>query len=452
MWPLRTIAYFSLFWVGCLAALFNPIWGVVNYMAAYQSNPPVTWWGKPLSQLGMRFSMLAAGFTLIGLLTGRRKVPLVRPALSFWEMCAISLVLVAILNTMLGTGFGPSARGAFDKFWKLQIFVLILARLATTRVNLNLVLWTLVLGSLQMGYDAYTAPVSAFWKGRLTSFGGSDINTSSTAAAHLTAMLPIIGVVYMCTRSWLWKIAALASGAFTVNAIVLCRTRSAFVGIVCGALVAIIMAPRARRFRIHAMLIIGGLLALTLTDSHYWERINTLTQQQTFEEDYAAVSRFDIWLASVDILSDYPLGVGLGNFTHVIGQYDPRYANRSPHNTMILCFVELGIVGGIIFLILIAESFRLILRCYRMASQIEEDIKTKLLIYGMLVSLVSYFIAGLGTERFSCESFWWILVLPLCMHRTIMREVTAEAEMPALALQQADPWEPAYPPAWQHGY
>jgi len=435
-----------------LAALYNPIWGIVNYMAAYQSNPPVTWWGKPLTDLGMRFSMLAASFTLIGLFTGRRKVPVVRPVLSFWEMCAIGLVVVAVLNTLIGVGYGPSARGSFDKFWKLQLFVLIVARLVTTRRNLNLVLWTLVLGSLQMGYDAYTAPASAFYKGRLTSFGGSDINTSSTAAAHLTAMLPIIGVVFMCTRSWLWKTVALASGAFTVNAIVLCRTRSAFIGVACGALAAIILAPRARRFRIHAMLIIGGLMALSLTDNHYWERIGTLTQSQTFENDYAAVSRFDIWRASVDILSDHPLGVGLGNFTHVIGQYDIRYANRSPHNTLILCFVELGIVGGLLFLVLLAESFRLIFRCYRISSQSKEDVKSKLLVYGMLVSLVSYFVSGLGTERFSCESFWWILVLPLCVHRIIMREMAATAEMPALALQQADDWEPAHTPALHHGF
>ncbi len=452
MWPLRTIAYFSLFWFGCLAALYNPIWGVVNYMAAYQSNPPVTWWGKPLADIGMRFSMLAASFTLVGLLTGRRKVPIVRPVLSLWELCVIGLVLVATLNTLIGVGYGPAARGSFDKFWKLQLFVLIIARLATTRRNLNLVLWTLVLGSLQMGYDAYTAPASAFWKGRLTSFGGSDINTSSTAAAHLTAMLPIIGVVYMCTRSWFWKLAALASGAFTVNAIVLCRTRSAFIGVACGALAAIVMAPRARRFRIHAMLIIGGLMALSLTDNHYWERIGTLTQAETFEEDYAAVSRFDIWLASVGMMSDYPLGVGLGNFTKMIGSYDVRYANRSPHNTIILCFTELGIVGGLLFLMLIAESFRLIFRCYRIASQSEEDIKSKLLVYGMLVSLVSYFVAGLGTERFSCESYWWILVLPLCLHRIVVSEMTAKAEMPALARQQIEDWDMAPMPAFRHGY
>ena len=52
MWPLKTILYFVLFWLGCFVALVNPIWGVVNYMIAYQTNPTNTWWGKPLMAQG----------------------------------------------------------------------------------------------------------------------------------------------------------------------------------------------------------------------------------------------------------------------------------------------------------------------------------------------------------------------------------------------------------------
>ena len=59
MWPLRSIAYFIFFWVTCAASLINPIWGVVNYILVYQANPTVTWWGKPITDLGLRFSLIA---------------------------------------------------------------------------------------------------------------------------------------------------------------------------------------------------------------------------------------------------------------------------------------------------------------------------------------------------------------------------------------------------------
>ena len=97
---------------------------------------------------------------------------------------------------LFGVGFGPNAQYAFEKFWKLQVFVLVLTRLATSRRNLRLAIWSIVLGCLYLGYDAFTAPRWRFALGRLEAFGGPDIATSSGASAHLAAMLPIVGLAF----------------------------------------------------------------------------------------------------------------------------------------------------------------------------------------------------------------------------------------------------------------
>ena len=427
MWPFRTILYFVVFWVGCFAALVNPIWGIVNYMMAYQMNPPISWWGLPLVNIGMRFSMLAVGFTVLGMVTGRRRVPVIRPGLMLWEWGVIALILIAILNIAIGIGYGPTAQYAFEKFWKLQVFVLILARLATTRRNLRLVFWSLTAGSFYLGYDAYTAPYRSFLAGRLEAFGGPDIATSSGAGAHLTAMLPIIGIVFLTTKKWIWRIPVAVTGALTVNAIVLCRTRSAFIGVVAGLAAAVFMAPRARRFRIHCALVAGCLCAFALTDEYYWGRMGTLADRQALEKDGAAIARVNILRAGLQMLSDHPTGVGLGNFSRTIGQYNPELRYRSSHNTVIMAFCELGVLGGIIFLLIAAESIRLLIRCSRMAHLTDDPLETKLIAYGLLIAIVSYFVAGLGTERFSCESFWWTLAFPVCLSRLVEREVAVRA-------------------------
>jgi len=431
MWPLRTIFYFCFFWVGCVVSVVNPVWGVVNYLIAYQTHPPSTWWGKPLVDLGVRFSMLAIGFTVVGLFFGRRHVPKTRPAVSFWEVGVILLVLIGALNILLGVGFDDSAKFAFEKFWKLQVFVLILARLATTRANLLLVLWTIVGGSLYLGWEAFTAPLWRFTLGRLDTFGGSDISTSSGAAAHLAGMLPLACVAFLIARHWGWKLLAALSAVFSFNAIILCRTRSAFLGLLAGAVVALLMAPRMRRFRVYAVLVVGGALGFRLTDVNYWNRMETLTDKAALDADPAVTGRADLWEASSRILRDHPTGVGLGNFTNVIGHYDARYWRRSPHNTIIMCFCELGVVGGAVFLTLLAGSLYLLYRAARLAHLSERPLETSLLAYGMLVSLVVYFVAALGTERFSCESFWWVLVFPLCLYRVTTREAFGFAEAPA---------------------
>jgi len=225
MWPLKSIACFVGFWVLCLLSLFNPMIGVVNYMLVYQINPNNTWWGIPLMNLGIRFSFLAALFTLVGLITGRKHVPRITPIIAFWELCVLVLVMIGIINMITGVTHSPITYTTFEKFWKMILFVLIIGRLVTTRKNMQMLIWSLVIGSLYLGHTAYTAPQSSFILGRLDRIGGADFSTTSGAAAHLAAMLPIIGMAFLIARKWRWKIFALLSGAFTVNAIILFRTQ-----------------------------------------------------------------------------------------------------------------------------------------------------------------------------------------------------------------------------------
>lgn len=433
MWPLKTILYFALFWIACLMALVNPIWGVMNYMMAYQTNPSDTWWGAPLVALGMRFSMLAAVFTILGMFLGRKYVPHVRPGFCLWELGLLLMVGSGAISLFIGYGIHTWSLFAFEKLWKMLLFVFILCRLATTRQNLRLVIWCFVAGSLYIGWDAFTAPASAFWLGRLELIGGPDFSSTSGTAAHLAAMLPIIGVAFLITGNWTWRVFAAVSGALSFNAIILCRTRSAFVGLLCGALAAGIMVPRARRYRIYVLMAAGGLAAFSLTDNHFWARMSTLADREALAKDSATISRMEIWGYSAKLIVEHPGGVGPGNFRRVVGKYNPAYYNRSAHNTVIICFTELGVHGGIVFLLLVCGSLRYLYLSARLADLTDNPLETKLIAYGFLISFTTYFVTGLGTERLYCESFWWILALPLCLYRVVMHEVTAEEVVPELA-------------------
>ena len=451
MWPLKTILYFGLFWLACLMSLVNPIWGVVNYMVAYQTNPTSAWWGKPLTEVGMRFSMLAALFIVIGMVLSSHKVPRVKPVLSMWELGIVGLVAIAAVNLLIGHGYNSNSAFAFEKLWKMFVFVLIMARLMTTRNNFRLILWTFVAGSLYVGYDAYTAPPDAFWLGRLELIGGPDFISTSGTGAHLSAMLPLIGTAFLIAPKWYLRALALLSGALSVNAIILCRTRSAFIGLLCGVLAALVMAPRVRRYRVQCLILFGAVLAYSLTDNYYWHRMDTLTSREALANDAAAISRTEIWKISLQILADNPLGVGPGNFPRTIGLYDAQYYKRSTHNTLLVCLTEFGIQGGLLFMMMVGGALWLLYRSSRLAEHSDHPVETKLIAYGLLVSFVTYCITGLGTERFYCESFWWILAMPLCLYRVVMGEIVQNADPLLLAYARDEDEED---PAWgrlQHG-
>ena len=245
MWAYKTILCVILFFGGGVFSLVNPIVGAVLYIMVYQITPNDRWWGLPLAAMGIRFSLLAVLFTLLGLVISPHKVPRTKPMFTPWEWGLILLLGFSALTTYtIGIGPHEGSIRTFEKFWKMILFVLVLNRLASTRRNIRIVLWSLVIGSLYLGHDAYTAPASWFWLGRLSNVGGPDFRTTSGLGAHLTAMLPLIGVLFMTTRQWHWRGLILLSGALSVNGIILCRTRSAFIGLIVGIAVALVSLPK----------------------------------------------------------------------------------------------------------------------------------------------------------------------------------------------------------------
>ena len=427
MWPSRTIAFFISFWVLCALALTNPIFGIVNYVLVYQMNPTNTWWGRPLSDIGIRFSMLAAATTILGLAIGRKHVPSIRPIVSPWEIGVFLLVALGALGLAIGYEYGPHTVTVFEKLWKMMLFVIVIGRIATTRPNVKIFLWSLVIGTLYIAYDAYTAPPSSFWLGRLESIGGPDFATTSGTGAHLSAMLPLIGVVFLITPSWKLRALAAVTGALAVNAIIMCRTRSAFIGLAAGAVIAVLAAPKARRYRIHLMIGVGSVLAFSMADEHFITRMKTLTDPNLIENDPAAATRVRIWQLAAEIIADHPMGVGPGNFTRIIGDYQKDHYKRSSHNTVVVCLTELGVIGGIVLMLMVVGSMGYLYKTARLAERSDAPLETKMMVYGSLIAVVTYFVTGLGTERFYCESYWWVMVLPMCLNRMVRREVFESA-------------------------
>ena len=60
---------------------------------------------------------------------------------------------------------------------------------------------------------------------------------------------------------------------------------------------------------------------------------------------------------SFDLMSHYPLGVGLGNWQVYANKIKPTHLlkHQYPHNLVLEIFTELGIISGILFLILLLK-------------------------------------------------------------------------------------------------
>ena len=254
----------------------------------------------------------------------------------------------------------------------------------------------------------------------------------------MVGVLPLLGALFLITRNWYRKGVIVFAGVLAVNTIIQCRTRSAFIGLLVGGSVALIMAPRGRRAKVYVTLIVAAIGAYSLTDNPFWERMNTAINPKEYMQDAAVKARIELWSIAGKMFLDHPFGLGVGQFKEYVGEYSGQFdfsmdlQHRVPHNSYLLCLTELGIHGGAVFLLLILGVLCKIKRTLALSKGILIPHEGAILAYGCLLSVVSYLGAAMFTDRLYTESFWWILTLPVCLEQAIRREITEQESLPEL--------------------
>jgi len=422
--PLRTILFAALFALCVLGGLFVPMLGALGYVGHYTIGPEKQWWHAPVSGLGIRYSYTLALVTAVGVLLNWNKLKIGELGIHRNEKILLLFLGLVWLSVLIGPQtVGRYTQPGIDhpsvKFTKVVIFSLLLTRIFTTRLTLDKLLWVLVIASLLLGLQAWETPRRAFISGRLEGVGGPDFAESNFLAAFMATMLPLIGIMFL--RSGLiGKIVCFFSGAFTANAVVLTRSRGAFVGIAAGGVVALIAAPKRLRIPILVLLILGAAGGFYLSDEQFRERMTTITRDSG-QRDESAESRLLLTKASLRMVKDRPLGVGVGNFYQTIGRYIPEYAGKDAHNTYLRCATEVGVQGAAVLVLMIVVSLfllrRIILRCRQLPK--DDAGAFSLLAFGVMASLVTMLGCALTVSLTYVEFFWWIMLLPVCLDRAL---------------------------------
>jgi putative inorganic carbon (hco3(-)) transporter len=418
--PLKTVLFLLAFAACCGAAPFAPVWGVLGYVIHYCLGPETAWWAVSIQSWGIRYSLVLAIATAIGVATHWGHLRFGGSLTCRHERLILLMLGLVWLSTFVGEP--TTAYTLIDhpavKMTKVVIFLLMLTHVVTTARHLNLLMWALIAGSMMLGFQAYTTPLSHFAKGRIEGIGGTDFNEANFLGAFLGAMLPLIGVQFL-RSGWIGRLVCLVSGVFATNAVVLTRSRGAVVGIGCGILVAVFLAPRKHRAMLLLGLAVAVLGAYRLMDPAFLGRVSTVSAAEE-ERDRSAQSRIEIWKASGQMLEDHPFGVGAGNFFQTIGRYF-SIPGADAHSTFVRAACELGLQGIAVLLVVVASAFRML---WCLPNKMEglpatERDRFTFLVYGLTISLTVILAAGMTISLLYMEALWWLLVMPVCLERVL---------------------------------
>jgi len=428
-------------------ALVVPLLGVVGYVVHYHFWPDNHWWGKAISSWNLRYAFTIGLCLLVGTVLNKHKLKLGGTVMKKHEWLLVLFWATAVLSLFTGIDlpFDSYQRAhqhnLLDKVSKVILFCLLMSHVVTTLRRYDILLWTLIIGTLYVGYEAWSAPMWKFTRARLQGIGGPDFRESSFLGAHFAIMLPLIGVQFL-RGGWKARLICALAGGFAVNGLVLTRTRAAFLGVCVGMLAALLFGLRGRRRRIFLYLLPGLLLGAYLTDAGFRDRMKTISPQPE-PTDTSAHYRLLIWEAGGRMFVDNPLGVGIGNFRVMLSTYSEKLIRRDAHNTFIRCATELGVFGAAALGLLMLSAITCLARARRYALLCPDSWQIRYYCYGTGVSLAVMFTTSFFMSQLYIEVFWWVLTLPVCVLRA------AELEYLRAAAEE-EAWEEAPAAAEEH--
>ncbi|MEA3429215.1 MAG: O-antigen ligase family protein, partial [Thermodesulfobacteriota bacterium] len=163
------------------------------------------------------------------------------------------------------------------------------------------------------------------------------------------------------------------------------------------------------------------------------ERINPDISNIEAQDDSAS-GRILAWKAAFSMASDYPLGVGQGNFKKYVGQYNPHIPGKDTHNTFFRCLAELGVQGLTIYLIMIANVFRILKRVKKKAIGLSNEIDYKWHSYALSVSLIIFLASGMFITHTYIEELYWLLMFPVLLERAVENQIDRIENIPTVQI------------------
>jgi O-antigen ligase len=157
-------------------------------------------------------------------------------------------------------------------------------------------------------------------------------------------------------------------------------------------------------------------------------------QMQRFSEmgeDSDSVQRLTYWAYGLnEVIPSHPLlGVGYKNWLPYLNYFvpegmGPQQQNQAPHNIFIQAAAELGLIGFLVYLLMIYYSFKNNLRTRQMAKEINKPLLFNLS-YGLDAGLIGFLVAGSFVSVFYYPFFWIQMTMIVMLNNVTKQQYLA---------------------------
>ena len=412
-----TALCFAIFYIYGLFLAFwkRPIFGLYVYIFTFYLHPPGQWWGQSLPNI--RWSLIAGILTLVAILFDRNKKQ--RGWLEYPETKLI-LLFVAYNITQYFWALSQPVHLEFIVL-SLKFFILFII-IQRSVLNINDVIGFIIsnlIGCAYIGYRGYGG-------GLLENMGLPGLDGSNLLAQQFSVVLIFSGFLFLCNFSLKLKALLIPLIILVVNGIILSESRSVVISLVVSGLFMILFSP-AKPKGFYKYVLLGAMAFTVLMGPRMIEKMSTLNLGGSPEEirDSSAESRLVIIKSQLEMIKDSSFfGYGHRGTFLLSANYIPHEyhtsGGRSSHNTIMSLGVDHGI-GGVFYLLIAVISIIRIRSIPEYSSASVSDKNLAIMLKGLIISLVCFWVAGLGTNNKVIELDIWLYAIIPVVHDMVQK-------------------------------
>jgi O-antigen ligase len=430
-----------------LAVARHPLFGLYTYVAVFYLHPPSRWWGQFLPDL--RWSLIAAIVTLFAAV--RLTVPPERRSWATTPPGAVLILFTIWLWVQSAWALEPESHlDACILFSKYVVLYFLVYRLVDTPSKMTWFLLVNVAGAFFLGWLGTTSDSG----GRLEGVGGPGIDDANTLAMHLAVIVVVGSMLILSLRGWRQIVCILAM-PFILNTIILAGSRGAFLALLAGGATLIYLKPDVNKKLFYGFAALGIVLFLFLAHDMFWQRMGTITTavEDESQRDNSAESRVALFKAQIEMAKEYPFGSGHRGTEALSRKYlDVKYLTasegpieefgvRSSHNTFMTMWVEQGIPGAVMFVVLVlwgARSLRKLKQHQAVGGSQVTATHAAAVVGGCVVVLVG----GLFVDYLKAEVQIWLAGLLASIIYVRIPAETSQRSAATLSVAQTTSWLP----------
>lgn len=397
----------------CLAALVDPLMGVIAVTSSYLWNPAYI----QMDTYGMppRFELVTSLAFIAGWLLHRpRAVPRTGT-----EMTALFSMWAFIVVAVASAAWAQvSYQSALDKSFEVLKTILIVTLMVSAIRSERQMTWLVnscLIGLLHASFmHTFGHDLNFVGSAHAREYGV----LSDTQSAVEVLFLPLMGLLAM-RGTFFQKVICWGGMPIVLNSLIESYQRTYFVAVAVQVAVLALFLPKRLVLRLAPVgLVLGGLVVFVLTPQDWWERMQTISAPT---EEGSAYSRFVIAEASIQMFLDYPVGgVGYRNYPRVSPRYlDAKWltnGQRSAHNSFFSILCETGFIGFTFWIFAFLRTLWT-LRTVRKRSDPRAPTPTEVYAMGFEVGIFGWFAAGMFNSEHETDPAFWLIAIAIVLVR-----------------------------------